>query len=89
MIRTFYVRKAGSVVNIIDGGRPFIIMNTEKSVNIGVSGRPFHCPEISVNDLIGAIIPFGADKDKNFVKNIESATSIKEVYDICESWVNV
>lgn len=89
MKKTFYVKEAGSVINVIDCGRPFIVMSTEEDVNIGLPGRPHYCSELSFNDVVDAIIPCGADKDKNFIRNIESAKSIKEVQDICKSWVNV
>ena len=89
MKRTFQVKEAGSVIDVIDCGRPFIVMNTEKDVNIGLPGRPHYCPMLSFNDVIDAVVPYGANKDKNFIRNVESAKSIKEVQDICESWVNV
>ena len=85
----FKVKTPGSVLGIMDGDHPFIVMHTEEITNIGLPGRPHYCPMISYNNLIDVIVPFGADKDKNFVRNIESAKSIKEIQDICESWVNV
>ena len=77
---TYELRKPDSVSFVMDGGKPFVIQRTEIKLSIG---SELHF------ELVDAIVPFGADKDKSFVKNINNAKSIKEVQSICESWRNV
>ena len=77
---SYELRKAGSVAFVIDDGKPFVLQKTEKRLENGIEVE-FH--------VVDVIVPVGADQDKSFVKNINNAKSIKEVINVCESWVNV
>ncbi len=88
---TFHIKEAGSVINVIDGGHPFITMDIEDSGTCETELCFGACvpPTLSVNNVIDAIVPFGAIYDPTFVRNVEKAKSIKECQDICNSWTNV
>ena len=81
---TYQIRNPGSVSFVIDDGFSFILQKTEQKLNPSVG----YGIELDFG-VINAIIPFGAELDKSFVKNIENAKNIREVQDICTSWVNV
>lgn len=68
---------------LYENGESFIAEETETRLK----DRDIGC--IIKIKVIDVSIPHGADKDKNFLRNIKKATNLKEIKEICKSWKNI
>ena len=75
--KRYQVQAAGSLVYVIDGGKPYIVQITENHNND---------PVTTTTRVIDVVVSSGADLDPGFTKKIYAAKSITECKEISKAW---